>query len=185
MPSTVMIDPALRAAGFIGVWDTNVPSASSILDEGAAALLAGDIGLAGQPLALEVALARTHPEDRDWVFERIRRVRQTGGPVSAEFRVLTGTGEVRWVLNQGSLAPDETGAMRGRGAYIDTTSHRAPTFLPSRPIELPEIDPILSAADRCLEAHTAISLTGHRRLRQLSDLMLFEIGQILARGIGR
>lgn len=185
MSSKVAIDPALQAGGIVGTWNTNVLAASSILDEGAAAVMAGDARLAGQPLPLEIALQRTHPEDRDWVFERIRRVRQTGGPVSAEFRILSQTGGVRWMLVQGSLAPDETGAMHGRGAYIETTHHRLPTFLPPRPIELPEEAPLIVAADRSLEAHAAIAKTGHRRLQQLSDLVLFEIGQLLARSVGR
>jgi hypothetical protein len=184
MSAKVAIDPALRAAGFVGTWNTNVLSASSILDEGAAAVMAGDIALAGRPLPLEIALQRTHPEDREWVFQRIRRVRQTGGPVSAEFRILSDTGHVRWMLVQGSLAPDEAGTMRGHGAYIETTHHRSPTFLPPRPIELPEEAPLIVAADRSLEAHAAIAKTGHRRLQQLSDLVLFEIGRLLARSAG-
>jgi hypothetical protein len=181
MPSVIASEPALRAAGVIGLWNTDVPASLSILDEGAAALMAGDPALAGLPIPLEIALGRTHPDDRDWVFDRIRRVRQTGGPVSAEFRVLTATGEVRWVLNQGSLAPDETGAMHGCGAYIDTTDHHVPSFWASSPESASADDPLITAADLTLDAHGAIAKTGERRIRHLSDLLLFEIGRALAR----
>ncbi len=51
------------------------------------------------------------------VFDRIRRIRRTGGPFSAEFRVRTATHDVKWVLTLGTLAPDEAGMMRGRGCY--------------------------------------------------------------------
>ncbi|MCJ2012216.1 PAS domain-containing protein [Methylobacterium sp. J-076] len=185
MPSEIAIDPALRAAGFIGIWNTDVPSASSILDDGAAELLAGDIDLAGRPLPLELALRRTHPEDRDWLFARIRQVRQTGGPVSAEFRVLTASGKVRWVLNQGSLTPDETGLLKGRGAYIDTTHHHTASVPPPRPAEVAQDDPLIAAADHCLDLHAALTRTGNSRLRHLSEMLLFEIGQRLARRMGR
>ncbi len=184
MPATIASDPALRAAGLIGIWSTNVPAALSILDEGAAALMAGDVTLAGRPIPLEVALGRTHPDDREWVFDRIRRVRRTGGPVSAECRVMTSTGETRWVLIQGSLAEDETGAMQGCGAYIDTTDHHVPAFWASGPQEVPADDPLIAAADLTLDAHGAIAKTGERGLRHLSDLLLFEIGQVLAKRMG-
>ncbi len=119
---------ALQAAGLIGTWNTDVKAARSVLDSGAAALLAGDVGLAGQPLPLEIALQRAHPDSRDWVFDRIRRMRRTGGPFSAEFRVETPTHHVKWVLTLGILAPDEAGMMRGPGCYIDTTSTHTKPF---------------------------------------------------------
>lgn len=184
MPATIASDQALRAAGLIGIWSTNVPAALSILDEGAAALMAGDVTLAGRPIPLELALGQTHPDDRDWVFERIRRVRRTGGPVAAEFRVMTSTGETRWVLIQGSLAEDETGSMQGCGAYIDTTDHHVPAFWASGPQEVSTDDPLIAAADLALDAHGAIARTGERGLQHLSDLLLFEIGQVLAKRMG-
>lgn len=107
---------ALQDAGFVGTWDTDVLAGRSVLDAGAATLLSGNPSFAGKPLPLDVALGRIHPEDRGWVFDRIRKVRRTGGLVSLEFRVLSATGEVRWILNRGRLAPDTGGALRGRGA---------------------------------------------------------------------
>lgn len=174
------INSALLAAGFVGTWDTDVPAGRSILDEGAAESRAGDVGLAGQPVPMEMALRRMHPDDRGWVFDRIRRARHTGGPFSAEFRVLTGTGEVRWVLDRGTLALDETGAMRGSDVYIDTTNTHRGSLPPDHSNELCETDPLIVAADRCIEAHAAIGLIGDRKLQRLSDLMLFAIGRALA-----
>ncbi|MGE8130938.1 PAS domain-containing protein [Methylobacterium sp. NPDC080182] len=174
-------DLALRAAGYVGAWTADVSAGQSLLDEGTAALLAGDATLAGRPLPIEIALRCTHPDDRDWVFARIARVRQTGGPVSAEYRVLTDGGEVRWVLDRGSLTPDLAGRMRGRGIIIDTTdSHRGP-FLPSAASDLPADDPMVLAVDHLLQARAAIVAMGHQRLQQVSDLALFEVGRALAR----
>ena len=180
---TTAITPALKAAGIIGTWNTDVPAALTVLDEGAAELLAGNIELAGRPMPLEVALGRTHPDDRDWVFERSRRVCRTGGTTSTEFRIVTETGEVRWILNRGFLAPDANGVMRGCGAYIDTTdSHRGP-FLVVGADQALKADPLIEAVDRCIDAHKAVGRVGNRSLLRLSELMLFEIGRALAKRV--
>ncbi|MCJ2062929.1 PAS domain-containing protein [Methylobacterium sp. J-088] len=152
-----------------------------MLDEGAAALLAGNANLAGQPLPLEAALARTHPDDRSWVFERIRRVRQTGGSISAEFRILTEMNDVRWVLNRGALAPDETGAMQGRGAYIDTTDAHRDAFISAASLNQETVSTLDVAADHCIAAHAALGRGGHFDLHRISEMLLFGIGRALAR----
>lgn len=172
---------ALDAAGIVGTWDTDVPAGLSLLDEGAATLLAGNRALAGKPIPLDVAFGRIHPDDREWVFAAVRRVRQTGGPIAIEFRVLAAAGEIRWVLNRGHLTPDATGAMRGYGAYIDTTeTRRGSPFL--TPLETPmEADPLHLAADHCMRAHAAIRRSGDTYLAVLVDMLLFRIGRILAR----
>jgi hypothetical protein len=177
---------ALQAAGLIGTWNTDVQAARSILDDGAAALLAGDAGLAGQPLPLEIALQRTHQDDRDWVFDRIRRMRRTGGPFSAEFRVRTATHDVKWVLTLGTLAPDEAGMMRGRGCYIDTTSAHTQPFWKGDPAEVQAtafqkaVDPLDVASDRSIDAHTAIVQMGDTAIRQASETVLWLLGRALA-----
>ncbi|MBP2494053.1 hypothetical protein ABID82_006341 [Methylobacterium sp. PvP062] len=180
MMFTDAIAPALQAAGLIGVWNTNVAAGRSVLDEGAAAILAGNPSLAGEPLSLEVALGRTHPDDRDWVFERIRRVRQTGGPFSAEFRILGEKNEVRWILNRGTLVRDKAGAMQGRGVYIDTTDSHSSPFIHAAAVRHDPEDPLIAAADHCIEVHAALKRGSVVDLRRLSETLLFGIGRSLA-----
>jgi hypothetical protein len=169
---------ALQAAGIVGTWNTDVPAGLSRLDEGAAALLAGNPDLAGKPIPLDIAFARIHPDDREWVFAWVRRVREIGGPIAAEFRVVATTGEVRWILNRGYLRPDANGAMRGYGTYIDTTdAHRTP----EPPILPSEVDPLHQAADHCIQAHAAIRRSGNTHLALVMNMLLLEIGCVLAR----
>ena len=170
---------ALQAAGFIGTWDTDVAAGRSVLDLGAASLLAGNPGLVGKPVPLDVALGRIHPDDRDRVFKTIAALRETGGPVSIEFRIVTGTGEIRWILNQGVVAPDETGRLYGCGAYIDISelhgrwaSPRADSLTPAEHLD--------AAADHCIQAHTALERHGDTALRLLSGMLLLGIGRALA-----
>lgn len=173
--------PALKAAGFVGTWKTNVFAGRTILDEGAAELLAGNASLAGQPIPLEAALGATHPDDRAWLFERVRRVRQTGGPFSAEFRVVSAAGGVRWVLNRGVLKLDSTGAMHGLGAYIDTTDSHRPPFFSAAYLHGGMDDPLEAAADHCLRAHAELKTVGDTYLRLRAEMLLTGIGQALAR----
>ncbi|AWN35222.1 PAS domain-containing protein [Methylobacterium radiodurans] len=168
--------PALEAAGIIGTWQTDVEAGRSILDDGAAALMAGDAGLAGKPLPLDVALGRIHPDDRDWVFAHIRRARRSGGPFTAEFRVRGPGGSVRWVLNQGRLPAEGAGGI-GYGMYIDTTHrHRDPAAGSEEPRDWLEV-----AADHCIAAREAIDRSGKPFLRLLIDALLLEIGRHLVR----
>jgi PAS domain S-box-containing protein len=44
-----------------------------------------------------------HPDDADWVAEECERTNQTGEPFSAEYRMCTPDGEVRWVRDEAVL----------------------------------------------------------------------------------
>ncbi|MGU3282263.1 PAS domain-containing protein [Methylobacterium mesophilicum] len=130
---------------------------------------------------MEVALSRIHSDDKGWVFERIKRVRQTGGPFSAEFRVMTDTGKVRWVLNRGTLLPDEFGRMQGQGAYIDTSDAHSDVFISAGSFNQEVEDPLVAAADRCLEMHSTLKRGDYPDLRQLTEMLLVGFGRSLAR----
>lgn len=180
MVSATMNGVALQAAGIIGTWNTDVGAGLSRLDQGAATLLAGNAKLAEQPISLEVAMACIHPEDRDWVFARIRHARATGGSIAAEFRILAGSGEVRWILSRGYLERDAAGVMRGYGIYIDTTAtHPAASASPVTASE--DDDPIHQAAEYGLRAHAAIRRSGDPYLNVLANALLVGIGYALAR----
>ncbi|MCJ2095212.1 PAS domain-containing protein [Methylobacterium sp. J-072] len=171
---------ALQDAGFVGTWDTDVLAGRSVLDAGAATVLSGDSSFAGKPLPLDVALGRIHPEDRGWVFERIRAVRRTGGLVSLEFRVLSETGHVRWILNRGRLVPDAVGALRGRGAYIDVTDLYAGASPAANGDGAAQAKHLEAAADHCIRAHSALERHGDENLRLISNMLLLGIGRALA-----
>lgn len=109
----------------------------------------------GRVAPMEVALGRIHADDKEWVFERIRRVRQTGGPFSAEFRVMNESGKVRWVLNRGTLIADDR-KMHGQGAYIDTTDPHSDVFISAASLNQHYDDPLIAAADHCLKMHTTL-----------------------------
>ncbi|AIQ89398.1 PAS domain-containing protein [Methylobacterium oryzae CBMB20] len=89
--------------------------------------------------------------------------------------------EVRWVLNRGALTPDKTGAIQGCGAYIDTTDAHRDTFISAASLSQDTVSTLDVAADHCIAAHAALERGGHFDLHRISEMLLFGIGQALAR----
>jgi PAS domain S-box-containing protein len=64
-----------------------------------------------------------HPEDRDWVAEECERTNQTGEPFSADYRMCTRTGEVRWVRDEAVLVRGADGRpLFWQGILTDLTA---------------------------------------------------------------
>lgn len=173
---------ALRAAGFVGTWATDVEAGTSILDHGAALMIAGDATLAGKPLTIDRVYACIHDEDRDWMFERIAHVRRRGGSLSAEFRIHSANGEIRTILGRGTAEPDLQGRMQGRGVFFDLTEGHRGRFRPTAPEVHPQVanDPLDVAAKHCIATRELIVRTGNPMLRLLADALLLELGHALA-----
>ncbi|MBS4090064.1 hybrid sensor histidine kinase/response regulator [Pseudomonas rustica] len=71
-------------------------------------------------LSQDVAESRIHPDDFDWVQERVTRCVQTGEPYNAEYRVRRGDGSYFWVLASGACQFNEHGKpLRFPGVLID------------------------------------------------------------------
>jgi PAS domain S-box-containing protein len=62
---------------------------------------------------IDAHLAPVHAEDREAVRAAIEQCVQTGRPFDAEYRIVDGCGEVRWVHSRGEVAMSSTGAVIG------------------------------------------------------------------------
>lgn len=117
---------ALEIAG-LGTWDCTPGAAAMVLDEQARALLGLAPG-ARTDVALDEALSRLHEEDRTAAQAALLAALQPGGPApfDAQFRVLTGDGQVRWIHARGEkvLDPDD-GAPGLTGVIADITERKA------------------------------------------------------------
>ena len=66
-----------------------------------------------------------HPDDCDWVVEACERTNQTGEPFSAEYRMCTRDGEVRWVRDEAVLVRGGDGhPLFWQGILTDLTATR-------------------------------------------------------------
>ena len=67
-----------------------------------------------------------HPDDLSWVTAECIRVRETGEPLHAEYRVLKADGSTAWVLDHTLLVRDETGApLWVQGFLLDVSDRHA------------------------------------------------------------
>jgi PAS domain S-box-containing protein len=76
-------------------------------------------------LSMERFEASVHPDDWDAVREAIEQSARTGDPVHVEYRILTGTGIVRWVSSRGRPRFGATGDPESlMGVSIDITERK-------------------------------------------------------------
>lgn len=171
----------LDASGIVGTWDWYVMRRTVLFDEGAAALLAGDPGLAGRELRGPEATAGIHPDDLAWVMAEMRRAVEAGGVILAEYRVLRPDGTVRWVLSRGRAYLDAEGRpQRAHGLLIDLTENREEGqryVAQAVPAEAASVDRLLQL---CGELRALADTMPSSTLRLLVDLILLEIGRSCA-----
>ncbi len=111
---------ALNAGALLGsfVWDIKANVLSG--DERFARTFSYPPGQDLGDLPHEVAEARIHVDDFDWVQEQVRHSVGTGEPFNAEYRILRPDGSYLWVLASGCCEFNEQGeAFRFPGVLID------------------------------------------------------------------
>jgi PAS domain S-box-containing protein len=70
--------------------------------------------------------ASVHPEDRDLVRRVVERSARTGEPLRAEYRILTGQGDVRWLSSRGRPHFTSTGEPdRLMGVTVDVSERKS------------------------------------------------------------
>ncbi len=172
------LPPALEASGFVGIWTWDIEADLVVLDGLAAELLAGSADLAGCPLTLDAATKCLHPEDRDRIQADFLRQARRCGPILIEYRVLSPSGQVRWVLDRGRIDKDPDGSLQGRGVLIDITDTREPA--PSETTDGVPLE-LMEAVEQCLRARGGIIASGSDSSRLLMDLLLLDLGRSIAR----
>ncbi|HYP18834.1 MAG TPA: PAS domain S-box protein, partial [Chloroflexia bacterium] len=70
--------------------------------------------------------ARTiHPDDREWVLDQAHAANASGGPFSAEYRLVATDGRVVWVHDEASLVLNEDGSRQcWQGLMVDITDRK-------------------------------------------------------------
>ena len=71
-------------------------------------------------------LSRVHPDDQEFVRDRVRRALEEGGSLDYEFRIVLPDGSVRWIADQGRVVLGEGRTPLGMtGVCMDVTQRRA------------------------------------------------------------
>ena len=176
----VDLSAALDASGVIGAWSWSSRSDRCTLDAGAAAVLAGNSGLAGRPVPLETAKACVHPDDRPALFRHFRALRERGGLFVAEYRTISPSGRVRRILDRGRVAGGASTRRYGHGIIIDVTEG-----MPGAGARIGRtVDPadaLAAAVDHAIDCRDALASVNDSELRLLVDMLLLSLGQKIAR----
>lgn len=177
----VDLSAALDASGVIGAWSWSPRSDRCILDAGAAEVLAGDPGLVGRPLPLEIARSCIHPEDRPAVVRHFQAVCERGGLFVAEYRTLSPAGQVRRILDRGRVPAAGSSRRTGHGLILDVTDNRREDE-PEIPAQVEPLDALSVAIDRAIECRDALGGVADSELQLLIDMLLLRLGQSIAKG---
>jgi PAS domain S-box-containing protein len=112
------------AAGALAVWDYDPVARDAIIDARYAVTMG--FGSETDRLSRTTIGDRIHPEDRARVAAEHEALAASGAAYAIEFRILTDTGEVRWVVSQGIALRDGDSASPSRivGIIQDITDRK-------------------------------------------------------------
>ena len=152
-----------QEAAEIGTWDWDIAS--------------GEIGWSERNFALHGMEAEPagptykqwqnaiHPADRDRVNAGIAQAIATGAPYQADYRVLYGNGETRWLTVRGRVMTDEYGRpIRMLGVTLDITERRMATEALARLND--ELEQRVAERTAALKEEAAKRAEAEARLRQ-------------------
>ena len=106
------------SAGRIYTWDWNIATDSIVWSEG----LEKELLISQPPGDLASFRALVHPDDADFVSERLQAAVQGPNTYEAEFRMVRSDGSVRWTSSRAIIVRDDSGkAVRMVGVDQDVT----------------------------------------------------------------
>lgn len=179
MPAS--LQSILNASGYIGTWETDLDTQIVELTGALPRILAVDETQGAMGVPVSALLEGIHTADREHIAHLIHEAHSTAGRFEAEFRTCDREGGVHWVSARGRVETDATGrGLRCIGLMADLTE--------ARQADQAATDHTMRTIDRVVDALIALrSLTkelGSPILTTLVDVMLFELGTILARKVG-
>lgn len=117
---------AFDAAGSIGWWDWDIPADRLYAGEQFARMYGLNPTEAAQGAPLAAFVDGIHPDDREWIGERIRHAIATAGEFSEEYRLRHADRSVTWVHANGRCFHDGKGKpLRFPGVAADITARKA------------------------------------------------------------
>lgn len=114
---------AALAIGKVGSWIWNVTDDVIIGDRNLAALFGMDPAGIAKGVPLHMFIDSIYPEDRQRVQRSIQRTIRGGRTFEEEYRTLTTSGQLRWVLARGKIEKQD-GKILFPGVIVDITERR-------------------------------------------------------------
>ena len=172
---------ALEASGGVGFWMWDILRDEARADPVSALLFNISPTRSRAGVSLSEILEAIHPDDQAHISQVILDCVRTGGSYTAEYRVCSPEGRLRWLFTRGHfyLGPDGR-PTTGRGVIVEISdSKTAGAAFATR--DGATIDDALNrTADLCLSLHDVVSQLGDAPLATLTETLLFETGKRLA-----
>lgn len=172
---------ALDASGGVGFWMWDIVNDDARADPVTALLFNISPARSRAGVSLAEILKAVYHEDQAHISQVILDCVQSGGSYTAEYRVQSPEGRLRWLFTRGHFYLDEAGhPTTGRGVVVEISDSKptrtAFATRDGRTIE----DALNKTADLCLSLHNAVSEFGDPRIVALTETLLLEIGKHLA-----
>ncbi|MGU3420222.1 PAS fold-containing protein [Methylobacterium sp. UNC300MFChir4.1] len=172
---------ALEASGGVGFWMWDILRDEARADPVSALLFNISPARSRVGVSLAELLKAVHPDDQPHISQVILDCVRTGGSYTAEYRVCSPEGRLRWLFTRGHFYLDQDGRpTTGRGVIVEISDSKAAgAAFAERDGDT--IDDALSrTADLCLSLHNTVSVLGDTALVALTETLLLEIGKRLA-----
>lgn len=171
----------LAKSAIVGTWEWDPATGHFLLDEGAAELMAGDVGLAGHPLRSERATAGLDASEAARFLGDVRHAAEQEDDVAIDLWVASSSGPARHVLCRGRIHRNaRQQPVRGEGTLVERADPGAGTRTLRELQGAAVAEAIDEAAELLIAARRAIDATGKPRLRQLVDVLLLEVAREIA-----
>ncbi|MCJ2072839.1 PAS domain-containing protein [Methylobacterium sp. J-030] len=178
--SEAALAAALETSGGVGFWMWDIRADMARADSVSALLFNISPARSRDGVSLSEILEAIHPDDQAHIAQVILDCVQSGSSYTAEYRVCSPAGRLRWVFTRGHFYLDEHGRpTTGRGVIVEISDSKSagPAFA-QRDGSL--IDALNRAADLCLSLHNAVSQVEDAPILALTETLLLEIGRHLA-----
>ena len=112
-----------QQAARVGTWEWDVRTGTSVWSEMIWRLLGLEVG--EEPASLATFVAFLHPDDRDEALRKVKQVIAAGEDYYDEFRIVTRTGQVLWLVSKGRVIRAADGQpVSVLGVNIDITERK-------------------------------------------------------------
>ncbi|WP_342108322.1 PAS domain-containing protein [Methylobacterium sp. SI9] len=178
--SEAALAAALETSGGVGFWMWDIRADVARADPVSALLFNISPARSRAGVSLSEILEAVHPDDQAHISQVILTCVQSGGSYTAEYRVRSPEGRLRWLFTRGHFYHDAQGRpTTGRGVIVEISDSKSAGTAFAQRDEAP-IDALNQAADLCLSLHNALSQFGEAPMLALTETLLLEIGQHLA-----
>jgi hypothetical protein len=172
---------ALEASGGVGFWMWDILQDEARADPVSALLFNISPARSRAGVPLSEILKAVHPDDQAHISQVILDCVRTGGSYTAEYRVCSPEGRLRWVFSRGHFYLDENGRpTTGRGVIVEISDSKVAGTAFARRDGATIADALNRTADLCLSLHNAVSELHDARIVALTETLLLEIGRHLA-----